>query len=62
MYLFVYLPLLVAIADTVEILKGSTARLRFKTFPTIRQKLSNCALWSPEYYVGTAGQVSAQVI
>jgi putative transposase len=52
----------VAIAKAVKILKGTTARLLFLDFPAIHQKLWNGALWSPSYYVGTAGHVSAQTI
>jgi len=52
----------VAIANALKILKGTTARLLFQDFPAIKQKLWNGALWSPSYYVGTAGHVSAETI
>lgn len=61
-HLFVSLPPSVSIADAVKILKGTTARLLFQSFPAIRQKLWNGALWSPSYYAGTAGNVSAETI
>jgi putative transposase len=60
--LFFCWPPSVAIAKAVKILKGTTARLLFLDFPAIQQKLWNGALWSPSYYVGTAGHVSAQTI
>ena len=61
-HLFVSLPPSVSIADAVKIVKGTTARLLFQSFPAIRQKLGNGALWSPSYYAGTAGNVSAETI
>lgn len=61
-HLFLCLPPSVAIANAVKILKGTTARLLFHHFPAIKQKLWDGALWSPSYYVGTAGHVSAQTI
>jgi putative transposase len=61
-HLFVSLPPSVAVANAVKILKGTTARLLFQTFPAIRQKLWGGALWSPSYYVGTAGSVRAETI
>ena len=59
---FVSLPPSVSIADAVKILKGTTARLLFQSFPAIRQKLCNGALWSPSDYAGSAGNVSAETI
>ena len=40
-HLFVSLRLRRPFADAVKILKGATARLRFQSFPAIRQKLWN---------------------
>jgi putative transposase len=61
-HLFVSLPPSVSVADAVKILKGSTARLLFKSYPAIKQKLWGGALWCPSYYVGTAGNVRAETI
>ena len=61
-HLFLCLPPSVAIANAVKILKGTTARLLFHHFPAIKQELWDGALWSPSYYVGTAGRVSAETI
>ena len=60
-HLFVSVPSSVAVADAVKILKGTTARLLFQIFPAIKQKLWG-ARPSPSYYVGTAGNVSAETI
>ena len=46
----------------VKILKGTTALRLFKQFPLLRQKFPKGNLWSPSYYVGTAGHVSAKTI
>ncbi len=46
----------------VKVLKGVTALRLFKTFPELRNKYWKGKLWSPSYYVGTAGQVSAETI
>lgn len=51
-----------ALADAVKILKGSTARTLFTLHPGLKRVLHNGALWSPSYYVGTAGHVSAETI
>lgn len=51
-----------AVADVVKILKGSTARKLFATFPVLKNQLYGGYLWSPSYYIGTAGNVSAETI
>ena len=61
-HMFVSFPPAVSIAEAVKILKGSTARYLFTHFPEIRKRLRDGALWSPSYYAGTAGQVSAEAI
>ena len=61
-HLFVSLPPAIAIADAVKILKGVTARRLFQQFPALKQQLWKGHLWSPSYYVGTAGNVSAETI
>jgi len=61
-HLVVSLPPSVAVTDAVKILKSTTARPLFQTFPAIRQKLWGGALWSPSYYVGTAANVRAETI
>ena len=61
-HLFVTIPPSQAVADAVKILKGSTARKLFVAFPALKDQLYGGHLWSPSYYVGTAGNVSAETI
>jgi putative transposase len=43
-------------------LKGVTARQLFMEFPELKKKLWKGSIWSPSYYVGTAGHMSAETI
>jgi len=61
-HLFVSFPPAVAIAEVVKILKGTTARKLFSAYPLLRNSLWSGHLWSPSYYVGTAGNVSTETI
>jgi len=61
-HLFLSIPPAVAVADAVKILKGVTARRLFAEFPALKKCLWGGHLWSPSYYVGTAGNVSAETI
>jgi putative transposase len=61
-HLFVSIPPAIAVADAVKILKGTTARKLFQRFPWLKSRLWGGNLWSPSYYVGTAGNVSAETI
>jgi putative transposase len=61
-HLFVSIPPAIAVADAVKVLKGITARLLFQCFPVLKKRLWGGHLWSPSYYVGTAGNVSAETI
>ena len=61
-HLFVSIPPAVAVANAVRVFKGVTARRLFQQFPVIKKKLWGGNLWSPSYYVGTAGNVSAKTI
>lgn len=61
-HLFLSVPPAIAVADAVKILKGVTARLLFQRFPHLKTELWGGSLWSPSYYVGTAGNVSAETI
>lgn len=61
-HLFVSIPPAIAVADAVKVLKGVTARLLFQKFPALKKRLCGGNLWSPSYYVGTAGNVSADTI
>jgi putative transposase len=46
----------------VQILKGKSAREIFIQFPELRHILRKGHLWSPSYYIGTAGHVSEETI
>jgi putative transposase len=61
-HIFVSLPPVLAIAQAVRILKGTTAYQIFKMFPGLKNRFWGGHLWSPSYYVGTAGNVSAATI
>ncbi|ATX81799.1 putative transposase [Mariprofundus ferrinatatus] len=61
-HLFLTIPPAVAVADAIKILKGASARKLFTEFPELKQRLWGGSLWSPSYYVGTAGNVSAETI
>ncbi|MBQ9240321.1 MAG: IS200/IS605 family transposase [Duodenibacillus sp.] len=61
-HLFVSFPPSESISSAVKILKGTTARKLFTSFPSLKTQLSGGHLWSPSYYVGTAGNVSAETI
>jgi putative transposase len=59
---FVSIPPAIALADVVKVLKGTTARWLFQRLPSLRKRLWGGHLWSPSYYLGTAGNVSAETI
>lgn len=61
-HLFLSIPPSRAFADVVKILKGVTARKLFQRFPALKKRLGGGHLWSPSYFVGTAGNVSAETI
>jgi putative transposase len=46
----------------IKVLKGVSALQLFKTVPSLKTKMRKGHLWSPSYYVGTAGHVSADTI
>jgi putative transposase len=60
-HLFVSIPPAIAVADAVKVLKGVSARHLFQTFPALKRRRDG-HLWSPSYYVGTAGTLSAATI
>jgi len=49
-------------AQLVKIFKGITAKFLFEKFPWLKQQLYRGHLWNPSYYVGTAGDVTKDVI
>ena len=63
LHIFLSAPPTVAPTDIVKILKSITANTVFKTFPWLKRKYFwGSGLWSRGYYIGTAGNVSAETI
>jgi nitroreductase len=46
----------------VKIFKGVTGLRMSRKFPDLESKLWRGVMWSPSYYVGTAGNISAETI
>jgi putative transposase len=61
-HLFLSMSPATSLATMIKKLKGITARKLFLEFPNLKRQLWGGALWSPSYYVGTAGNVSAKTI
>ena len=62
-HLFVSAPPKYSPAKVAQLFKGTTSRVIRLEFPEIKQHIRKAGtLWSPGYYVGTAGNVSAEVI
>ncbi len=61
-HLFVTIPPAVSLATAAKKLKGISARKLFIEFPELKKEFWGGSLWSPSYYVGTAGNVSAETI
>ena len=62
-HVFISTPPFIAPTDIVKVLKGVTAKRVFEKFPKLRKKeFFGNHLWSPSYYVGTHGDVSAEKI
>ena len=62
MHVFLSFPPVVSISIALKKLKGITARKLFLEFPNLKKELYKGGLWSPSYYVGTAGNVGAETI
>ncbi len=61
-HLFVSAPPRYSPAEVAKAFKGASARQLFVEFPQLRSQLWCGHLWAPSYYVGTAGNVSAETI
>ena len=59
-HLFVSFPPTLAVQQIMHQLKGYTSYALREEFPWLKSRLP--ALWTRSYYVGTAGEVSAQTI
>jgi len=63
LHIFLSAPPAVAPAEIVKNLKSITANTVLKTFPQLKRKYFwGSSLWSRGYYIGTAGNVSAETI
>ncbi len=62
LHLFISAPPIDSPTSMVKILKGTSALRLFRKFPELRKVLRKGSFWSPSYYVGTAGKVSAETI
>ena len=63
LHIFLSAPPTVAPAEIVKTLKSITANTVFKTIPGIKKRYFwGSGLWSRGYYIGTAGNVSAETI
>lgn len=61
-HLFASAPPAVSPADLVKVFKGVSARLLLKEFPGLARKTGRGTLWAPSYFIGSAGNVSAETI
>ena len=60
-HLFVSAPPRLSPADIANVFKGVTARMLRMKFPELK-KIYAAGLWTRSYYVGTAGNISAETI
>ena len=60
--LFFSAPPAIAPSLAIQWFKGITAWNLVTEFPSLRRVLRRGHLWAPSFYVGTAGQVSAETI
>jgi len=61
-HLFISAPPFESPTAIVKIVKGVTAKRIFDRFPHLKKIFRRGSIWSPSYYVGTAGHVSAETI
>ena len=61
-HLFIGAPPAIAPSLIANTLKGITARQVFKQFPEVKKQLWGGSFWSRSFYVGTVGDMSADVV
>ena len=49
-------------AQIANLLKGYTSRFLRQRFPFLKKKCGEDQLWTQAYYVGTAGQVTTEIV
>ena len=52
----------IQVSKFVNSLKSVSARMLFREFPEIKQKLWGGSFWSPSYFLATTGQVTLDVL
>lgn len=61
-HLFVSVPPKWSPSDVAKILKGVSARRILQEYPKLRRGRGGGHLWTPSFYVGSAGNISSDVI
>lgn len=61
-HLFISAPPFDSPTAIVKILKGVTGLRLFKKYPELKKKYWKGHIWSPSYYVGTAGKVTSETV
>ena len=61
-HVFISAPPRYSPANIANLLKGYTSRFLRQKFPKLKKICGKDKLWTSAYYVGTAGNVSAEVI
>jgi len=61
-HLFLSTPLYESPTGVIKILKGVSAKRLYSVYPELRTMFRKGSIWSPSYYVGTAGNVSSDTI
>ncbi|MEW6529140.1 MAG: IS200/IS605 family transposase [Candidatus Micrarchaeota archaeon] len=62
LHLFISTPPYESPIGIVKVLKGISAKQLFKQNPDLKFNFKKGHLWSPSYYIGTTGHVSAETI
>jgi len=61
-HIFISAPPYDSPTNIIRILKGVSARQMYKRFSKLASHFRKGHLWSPSYYIGTAGNMSAETI
>jgi putative transposase len=61
-HLFIEAPPTESPVGIVKALKGISAKVLFEEHPVLRRTFRKGHLWSPSYYIGTVGHVSAETV
>lgn len=61
-HLFISAPPFESPTNIIKILKGVSSLRLFQKYPELKSEYWGGHMWSPSYYVGTAGHVSAETI